>query len=106
MLKCLPRARVPNWIAALIILVNQHGEQFCKFRFLRRKSFPFVKTQQFVRETLALFVRMDDMGERTAQQFSVGFFVEIYCCRVHCFQAPLSYSAWVKRCNTKTRWLW
>src|SRR6266436_9652334 len=65
MLKCLLRARFPNWIATLLILVNQHGQQFGKFRFLRRKIFTFVKTHQFVRETLALFVRMDDMRERT-----------------------------------------
>src|SRR5258707_13884622 len=106
MLKRLLRTRVPNWIAALLILVNQHGQQFGKFRFLRRKIFPSVKTQQFVRETFALFVRMDDMGKRTPQQFSVGLFVEIYCCRAHCFQAPLSYSAWVKRGKMKIRWLW
>src|ERR1700687_1459364 len=101
MLKRLPRARVPNWIAAPLILVNQHGQQFAKFRFLRRKIFTFVKTQQFVRETLALLVRMDDMGERPPQQFSVGLFVEISCCLAHYFPAPLSYSAWVKTCKTK-----
>src|SRR5260370_13747708 len=32
MLKRLLRARVPNWIAALLVLVNQHGQQFGKFR--------------------------------------------------------------------------
>src|SRR6266849_3784813 len=106
MLKRLLRARFPDWIAAFLILVNQHGQQFGKFRFLRRKIFTFVKTHQFVRETLTLFVRMDDMGKCTAQQSPVSFLVEIDRCRAHCFHAPLSYSACVNKCKTKTRWLW
>src|SRR6267378_8128583 len=103
MLKRLPRARFPNGVATLLILVNQHGQQFGKFRFLRGKIFTFVKTHQFVRETFTFFVRMDDMGERTPQEFPVGFLVEIYGCGAHWFQAPLSYSACVNMCKTKTR---
>src|SRR5216683_3262494 len=101
----LPRARNRNWIAALLILVNQHGQQFGEFRFLRRKIFTLVKTQQFVRETFTFFVGVDDMRECTAQQFPVSFRVEIYRCRAHWFQAPLSYSACVNKYRTKTRWL-
>src|SRR5713101_6762262 len=97
MLKRLPRARNRNWIAALLILVNQHGQQFGEFRFLRRKIFTLVKTQQFVRETFTFFVGVDDMRECTAQQFPVSFRVEIYRCRAHWFQAPLSYSACVNK---------
>src|SRR5260370_35020076 len=97
MLKRLLRARFPNWIAALLILVNQHGQQFGKFRLLGREIFTFVKTHQFVRETFTFFIRMDDMRERTAQEFPVGFFVAIYRWGAHWFHAPLSYSRWVKR---------
>src|SRR6266478_712461 len=103
MLKRFLRARFANWVATLLILVNEHGQQFGKFRLLRREIFTFVKTHQFVRETFTLFVRVQDMGERTAQQFPVGFLVEIDRCRAHRFHAPLSYSAWVKRYKTKTR---
>src|SRR6266851_2963257 len=71
MLKRLPRARNRNWIAALLILVNQHGQQFGEFRFLRRKIFTLVKTQQFVRETFTFFVGVEDMGECAAQQAPV-----------------------------------
>src|ERR1700716_311641 len=105
MLKRLLRSRFPNWIAALLILVKQHGQQFGKFRFLRRKIFTLVKAHQFVRETLTFFVGVDDMRECAAQQFSVSFLVEIYRCRGHWFQAPLSYSACVNKFKTKTRWL-
>src|SRR5712692_4295702 len=105
MLKRLLRARFPNWMAALLIFVDQHCQQFGKFRLLRRRIFTFVKTYQFVRETFTFFVRMDDMGKSTPQKFPVGFLVEIYGCRAHWFQAPLSYSACVNKCKTKTRWL-
>src|SRR6266481_4386188 len=106
MLERLLRARFPNWIAASLILVNQHGQQFGKFCFLRGKNFTLVKTYQLVREAFTLFVRTDNMGKRTAQQFPVHFLVEIYRCRAHCFHAPLSYSACVNKYKTKTRWLW
>src|SRR6266849_1211290 len=108
MLKGLLRARFANWIATLLILVNQHGQQFGKFRFLRGKIFTFVKTHQFVRETFTFLVRVEDMRECKAQELPVSFLVETYGCRAHCFHAPLSYSAWVnmrKICETRARWL-
>src|SRR6266436_4200285 len=75
MLKCLLRTRFPNWIATLLILVNQHRQQFGKFPFFRRKLFTFIKTHQFVRETFAFFIRVDDMGECTPQKLPVSLFV-------------------------------
>src|ERR1700688_497132 len=105
MLQRLLRARLANWVAALLILVDQHGQQFGKFALLRRKVFALVKTQQFVREPLTLVVRAQHTRERSPQQFPVSFFRPDRRSRAHRFQAPLSYSACVNKYKTKTRWL-
>jgi hypothetical protein len=102
MLKCLLRACFPNRIAPLLVLVNEHGQQFGKFLFFWRGVLTFVETQQLVRETFGFLIRVDDMGKCTAQQLPVSFLVQLHCHGAHCFQAPLSYSACVNRYKTKT----
>src|SRR5438876_10727337 len=92
MLECPLWTCFPNWIAPLLVLVNEHGQQFGEFLFFWRRVLTFVETQQLVRETLGFLIRADDMGKRTAQQLPVSLLVEVYTCRDHCFQAPSSYS--------------
>ena len=102
MLECPLRTCFPNWIAPLLVLINEHGQQFGKFLFFWRRVLTFVETQQLVREPFGFLIRVDDMGKCTAQQLPVSLLVEVYSCRAHCFQAPSSYSECVNRYNTKT----
>ena len=63
MLECPLRTCLPNWIAPLLVLVNEHGQQFGKFLFFWRRVLTFVETQQLVRETFGFLIRVDDMGK-------------------------------------------
>src|SRR5260370_16661253 len=68
MLECPLRTCLPDWIAPLLVLVNEHGQQFAKFLFSCRKVLTFLETQQLVRETFGFLIRADDMAKRTSQQ--------------------------------------
>src|SRR5437879_4304342 len=94
-----------NGIAAFFIFFNQHGQKFGEFFLFWSRIFAFVEALQFVGKASEFLVRANDVGERTAQKLAVGFFVEVDDC-AHCFQAPRSYSVWVRISRTKTRCDW
>src|SRR5256885_14603049 len=95
-----------NGITAFFIFFNQRGQKFGEFFLFRSRIFAFVEALQFVGKAGEFLVRANDVGERTAQKLAIRFFVEVDGGCAHCFQAPRSYSAWVRIYRTKTRCDW
>src|SRR5579864_8955680 len=56
----LPGACLPNRITALLVLVNQHGQEFSEFAFLQGRTLTFVQAFQLFGQALAFFVRTND----------------------------------------------
>jgi len=42
----LPGTCLPNWIAAFLVLINEHGQEFSEFPFLRGQPLAFVQAFQ------------------------------------------------------------
>ena len=56
MLECSLWTCFPNWIAPLLVLVNEHGQEFCKCLFFWRRVLMFVETQQLIGETFGFLI--------------------------------------------------
>ena len=54
--------------AALFVAVDQDGQEFGKFAFFGSGIFQFVEAQEFVGETVVLFVGADDLRTGAAQR--------------------------------------
>src|SRR5580704_7713494 len=106
MVKGLLRAGLPNGIAALLVLINEHGQEFSELLFLGGSVIELVKTQKLAGQAFAFLIRADNVRQCPPQQLPVCFLVEIDGRRAHCFQSPRSYSACVKIYKTKTRCVW
>jgi len=102
MVKSLPGTGFGDGVTALLVIVNQDGQQFGKLLFFRRGSLEFIEAKQFTGEALAFVIRADDMRKRPPQQLPVCFLVQLWGDCAHCFHVPRSYSECVRRCKTKT----